>query len=156
MIGWRQAYPGYFGPNHGTFRLNTFTKAKIWSSNPHFALARCVSKDPPQTKHYRKVTQLAEDATRYLPHKNNDLIVGDGFAFDSRVSLLEDKADCASNQYLHSGVGDPKMLADFKKKAMKISLTMAVDIDILAPSRANLQPYKRRPQFSSWKPESID
>ena len=160
-----ESYPGdILGlHNHGTIQIgDTFTEGENlqFTGIPHFApeLFRCVRlKDPLKTKQLQKgLTQLSEEgATQvFMPHKNNDLIVGavGVLQFDVVVFRLLDeyKAEAVYDQiniYTARWVrcGDPKMLADFKKKAYE---NLADDggghLTYLAPSRANLQLMQER------------
>ena len=160
-----EAYPGdILGlHNHGTIQIgDTFTEGEDlqFTGIPHFApelFRRVRLKDPLKTKQLQKgLTQLSEEgATQvFMPHKNNDLIVGavgvlqfDVVAF----RLLEEyKAEAVYDQisvYTARWVkcDDSKVLGDFKKKAYE---HLANDgggyLTYLAPSRANLQLMQER------------
>ena len=149
--------------NHGTIQIgDTFTEGEDlqFTGIPHFApelFRRVRLKDPLKTKQLQKgLTQLSEEgATQvFMPHKNNDLIVGavGTLQFDVVAFRLLDeyKAEAIYEQinvYTARWVkcGDPKMLADFKKKAFE---QLADDgggyLTYLAPSRANLQLIQER------------
>ena len=156
----QEAYPGdILGlHNHGTIQIgDTFTEGEDlqFTGIPHFApelFRRVRLKDPLKTKQLQKgLTQLSEEgATQvFMPHKNNDLIVGavGVLQFDVVIFRLLDeyKAEVVYDQisiYTARWIkcDDPKILSDFKKKAYE---HLADDgggyLTYLAPSRANLQ-----------------
>ena len=160
-----EAYPGdILGlHNHGTIQIgDTFTEGEDlqFTGIPHFApelFRRVRLKDPLKTKQLQKgLTQLSEEgATQvFMPYKNNDLIVGavGVLQFDVVAFRLLDeyKAEAVYDQIsVHTArwikCDDPKMLADFKKKAYE---HLADDgggyLTYLAPSRANLQLMQER------------
>ena len=114
-------------------------------------------KDRRKSKQLQKGhTELSEeDATQvFMPHKNNDLIVGavgvlqfDVVAFrlldEYKAEAVYDQINVYTARWIKCD--DPKMLADFKKKAYE---NLADDggryLTYLAPSRANLQLMQER------------
>ena len=160
-----EAYPGdILGlHNHGTIQIgDTFTEGEDlqFTGIPHFApelFRRVRLKDPLKTKQLQKgLTQLSEEgATQvFMPHKNNDLIVGavgvlqfDVVAFrlldEYKAEAVYDQINVYTARWIKCD--DPKMLADFKKKAYE---HLADDgggyLTYLAPSRANLQLMQER------------
>ena len=155
-----EAYPGdILGlHNHGTIQIgDTFSEGEHlqFTGIPHLApelFRRVRLKDPLKTKQLQKgLTQLSEEgATQvFMPHKNNDLIVGavgtlqfDVVAFrlldEYKAEAIYDQVSVYTARWIRCA--DPKMLADFKKKAYE---HLADDgggyLTYLAPSRANLQ-----------------
>jgi peptide chain release factor 3 len=109
-------------------------------------------KDPLKTKQLQKgLTQLAEEgATQvFMPHKNNELIVGavgtlqfDVVAFrllaEYKAEAVYDQVNIFTARWIKCD--DPKMLVEFSKKAFD---NLANDgggyLTYLAPSRANLR-----------------
>ena len=160
-----EAYPGdILGlHNHGTIQIgDTFTEGENlqFKGIPHFApelFRRVRLKDPLKAKQLQKgLTQLSEEgATQvFMPHKNNDLIVGavGVLQFDVVAFRLLDeyKAEAVYEQItVHTARwirgADTKILSDFKKKAHE---HLADDgggyLTYLAPSRANLQLMQER------------
>ena len=160
-----EAYPGdILGlHNHGTIQIgDTFTEGENlqFKGIPHFApelFRRVRLKDPLKAKQLQKgLTQLSEEgATQvFMPHKNNDLIVGavGVLQFDVVAFRLLDeyKAEAVYEQItVHTArwirCADTKILSDFKKKAQE---HLADDgggyLTYLAPSRANLQLMQER------------
>jgi len=160
-----EAYPGdILGlHNHGTIQIgDTFTEGENlqFKGIPHFApelFRRVRLKDPLKAKQLQKgLTQLSEEgATQvFMPHKNNDLIVGavGVLQFDVVAFRLLDeyKAEAVYEQIaVHTArwirCVDTKILSDFKKKAHE---HLADDgggyLTYLAPSRANLQLMQER------------
>ena len=160
-----EAYPGdILGlHNHGTIQIgDTFTEGENlqFKGIPHFApelFRRVRLKDPLKAKQLQKgLTQLSEEgATQvFMPHKNNDLIVGavGVLQFDVVAFRLLDeyKAEAVYEQIIvHTArwirCADTKILSDFKKKAHE---HLADDgggyLTYLAPSRANLQLMQER------------
>lgn len=160
-----EAYPGdILGlHNHGTIQIgDTFSEGEDlqYTGIPHFApelFRRVRLKDPLKTKQLQKgLTQLSEEgATQvFMPHKNNDLIVGavgtlqfDVVAFrlldEYKAEAIYDQVNVYTARWIRCA--DPKMLADFKKKAYE---HLADDgggyLTYLAPSRANLQLMQER------------
>jgi peptide chain release factor 3 len=160
-----EAYPGdILGlHNHGTIQIgDTFTEGEDlqFTGIPHFApelFRRVRLKDPLKTKQLQKgLTQLSEEgATQvFMPNKNNDLIVGavgvlqfDVVAFrlldEYKAEAVYDQINVYTARWIKCD--DPKMLADFKKKAYE---NLADDgggyLTYLAPSRANLQLMQER------------
>ncbi len=161
----QEAYPGdILGlHNHGTIQIgDTFTEGEDlqFTGIPHFApelFRRVRLKDPLKTKQLQKgLTQLSEEgATQvFMPHKNNDLIVGavgilqfDVVAFRLLDEYLAEAVYDEISVYTARWIkcGDPKILSDFKKKAYE---HLADDgggyLTYLAPSRANLQLMQER------------
>ena len=160
-----EAYPGdILGlHNHGTIQIgDTFTEGEDFQFTgiPHFApelFRRVRLKDPLKTKQLQKgLTQLSEEgATQvFMPHKNNDLIVGavgvlqfDVVAFrlldEYKAEAVYDQISVYTARWIKCD--DPKILSDFKKKAYE---HLADDgggyLTYLAPSRANLQLMQER------------
>jgi peptide chain release factor 3 len=160
-----EAYPGdILGlHNHGTIQIgDTFTEGEDlqFTGIPHFApelFRRVRLKDPLKTKQLQKgLTQLSEEgATQvFMPHKNNDLIVGavgvlqfDVVAFrlldEYKAEAVYDQISVYTARWIKCD--DPKILSDFKKKAYE---HLADDgggyLTYLAPSRANLQLMQER------------
>lgn len=160
-----EAFPGdILGlHNHGTIQIgDTFSEGELlqYTGIPHFApelFRRVRLKDPLKTKQLQKgLTQLSEEgATQvFMPHKNNDLIVGavgtlqfDVVAFrlldEYKAEAIYDQVNVFTARWIQCD--DPKMLADFKKKAYE---QLADDgggyLTYLAPSRANLQLIQER------------
>jgi peptide chain release factor 3 len=143
--------------NHGTIQIgDTFTSGEDFRflGIPHFApelFRRVQLRDPLKSKQLRQgLTQLSEEgATQvFMPIANNDLIVGavGVLQFDVVAFRLKDeyKVECS---YEHVNVNtarwvecdDPKMLADFKRKAeVNLALDGAGHLTYLAPTRVNL------------------
>jgi len=143
--------------NHGTIQIgDTFTEGEEFRflGIPHFApemFRRVQIKDPLKTKQLRQgLTQLSEEgATQvFMPLANNDLILGAVgiLQFDVVVFRLRDeyKVECvyqpvSINTARWIECDDPKMLADFRRKA---ETNLAIDgsghLTYLAPSRVNL------------------
>lgn len=159
------AYPGdILGlHNHGTIQIgDTFTEGEDlqFKGIPHFApelFRRVRLKDPLKTKQLlRGLTQLSEEgATQvFMPHKNNDLIVGavgvlqfDVVAFrlldEYKAEAVYDQINVYTARWIKCD--DPKILADFKKKAYEnLSNDGGGYLTYLAPSRANLQLMRER------------
>ena len=143
--------------NHGTIQIgDTFTEGEDFRylGIPHFApemFRRVQIKDPLKTKQLRQgLTQLSEEgATQvFMPLTNNDLILGAVgiLQFDVVVFRLKDeyKVECAyeavgTNTARWVECDDPKMLADFKKKAeANLAVDGAGHLTYLAPTRVNL------------------
>ncbi len=159
------AYPGdIIGlHNHGTIQIgDTFTDGGLlrYLGIPHFApelFRRVQLRDPLKSKQLRQgLTQLSEEgATQvFMPLRNNDLILGavGVLQFDVVAFRLKDeyKVDCA-----YEGVSvntarwvecdDPKMLADFKRKAEDhLAVDGAGHLTYLAPTRVNLSLMEER------------
>jgi peptide chain release factor 3 len=144
--------------NHGTIQIgDTFTEGEDFRfvGVPHFApelFRRVQIRDPLKSKQLRQgLTQLSEEgATQvFMPLANNDLILGavGVLQFDVVAYRLKDeyKVDCAyeavgTNTARWVACDDPKMLADFKRKAeTNLALDGAGHLTYLAPSRVNLQ-----------------
>jgi len=160
-----EAYPGdIIGlHNHGTIQIgDTFTEGEHmqFTGIPHFApelFKRVRLKDPLKTKQLQKgLTQLAEEgATQvFMPHKNNDLIVGavGTLQFDVVAFRLLDEYKAEA---IYEGVNvytarwirckDPKKLAEFQDKAHdNLARDGGGHLTYLAPSRANLQLIQER------------
>ena len=160
-----EAYPGdILGlHNHGTIQIgDTFTEGENlqFKGIPHFApelFRRVRLKDPLKAKQLQKgLTQLSEEgATQvFMPHKNNDLIVGavgvlqfDVVAFrlldEYKAEAVYEKITVHTARWIRCA--DTKILSDFKKKAHE---HLADDgggyLTYLAPSRANLQLMQER------------
>ncbi len=143
--------------NHGTIQIgDTFTSNEKfrYMGIPHFApelFRRVRLNDPLKSKQLRQgLTQLSEEgATQvFMPLVNNDLILGAVgiLQFDVVVYRLKEeyKVDCAYeavnvNTARWIECDDPKMLADFKRKAeANLSLDGAGHLTYLAPTRVNL------------------
>ncbi|MBL4681082.1 MAG: peptide chain release factor 3 [Pseudomonadales bacterium] len=143
--------------NHGTIQIgDTFTTGEEFRylGIPHFApelFRRVQLKDPLRSKQLRQgLTQLSEEgATQvFMPQHNTDLILGavGVLQFDVVAFRLkgEYKVDCAYapvNVYTARWIecDDPKMLADFKKKAeMNLAIDGSGHLTYLAPTRVNL------------------
>jgi peptide chain release factor 3 len=143
--------------NHGTIQIgDTFTDGEDFRfvGVPHFApemFRRVQLRDPLKSKQLRQgLTQLSEEgATQvFMPLINNDLILGavGVLQFDVVVFRLKDeyKVDCAYepvNVFTARWVecDDPKMLADFRKKAeVNLAVDSAGHLTYLATTRVNL------------------
>lgn len=143
--------------NHGTIQIgDTFTEGEDFRflGIPHFApemFRRVQIKDPLKSKQLRQgLTQLSEEgATQlFMPLANNDLILGAVgiLQFDVVAFRLKDeyKVDCAYEPVGTSTArwvecDDPKMLADFKRKAeLNLAIDGAGHLTYLAPSMVNL------------------
>jgi peptide chain release factor 3 len=144
--------------NHGTIQIgDTFTEGEDFRfvGVPHFApelFRRVQIRDPLKSKQLRQgLTQLSEEgATQvFMPLANNDLILGAVgiLQFDVVVYRLRDeyKVECAyeavgTNTARWIECDDPKMLADFRRKAeANLAVDGAGHLTYLAPSRVNLQ-----------------
>jgi len=160
-----EAYPGVILGlhNHGTIQIgDTFTEGENlqFKGIPHFApelFRRVRLKDPLKAKQLQKgLTQLSEEgATQvFMPHKNNDLIVGavgvlqfDVVAFrlldEYKAEAVYEQITVLTARWIRCA--DTKILSDFKKKAHE---HLADDgggyLTYLAPSRANLQLMQER------------
>ncbi len=160
-----EAYPGdIIGlHNHGTIQIgDTFTEGEElrYLGIPHFApelFRRVQLKDPLKSKQLRQgLTQLSEEgATQvFMPLINNDLILGavGVLQFDVVAFRLRDeyKVDCAYeavnvNTARWIECDDPKMLADFKRKAeANLAVDGAGHLTYLAPTRVNLSLMEER------------
>jgi peptide chain release factor 3 len=143
--------------NHGTIQIgDTFTEGENFRfmGIPHFApemFRRVQIRDPLKSKQLRQgLTQLSEEgATQlFMPLANNDLILGAVgiLQFDVVAFRLKDeyKVDCAyepvgTNTARWVECDDPKMLADFRRKAeANLALDGSGHLTYLAPSRVNL------------------
>ena len=153
------AYPGdIIGlHNHGTIQIgDTFTSGKElkFIGVPHFApelYRRVRLKDPLKSKQLRQgLTQLSEEgATQvFMPLANNDLIVGavGVLQFDVVAFRLKDeyKVECAYeavtiNTARWVECDDPKMLAEFRRKAENnLALDGGGHLAYLAPTAVNM------------------
>ena len=155
-----EAYPGdIIGlHNHGTIKIgDTFTQGEDlkFTGIPHFApelFRRVVLRDPLKMKALQKgLIQLSEEgATQvFRPTQSNDLVLGavGVLQFDVVAYRLKDEynVECtyepvqvATARWIECD--DPKMLADFEKKAAEnLALDAADELTYLAPSRVNLE-----------------
>ena len=143
--------------NHGTINIgDSFSEgdAVRFTGIPNFApeiFRRAVLKDPLKLKALQKgLSQLCEEGATQLfkPLRNNDLILGavGPLQFDVVAHRLKDeyKVDC---QFENVNVAtarwvdcdDPKMLADFEKKAHdNLALDHGDQLVYIAPTRVNL------------------
>ncbi|MGQ9425462.1 peptide chain release factor 3 [Gilvimarinus sp. F26214L] len=143
--------------NHGTIQIgDTFTDGEglKFTGIPHFApelFRRIRLADPLKTKQLQKgLQQLAEEGSTqvFFPLKNNDIIVGavGMLQFEVVAYRLKDeyKVDAIYENINVNTVrwvecDDPKVLAEFKRKAAD---NLAVDagghLSYLAPTRVNL------------------
>ncbi|MCB1646934.1 MAG: peptide chain release factor 3, partial [Pseudomonadales bacterium] len=143
--------------NHGTIQIgDTFTEGEDFRFEgiPHFApelFRRVQLRDPLKSKQLRQgLTQLSEEgATQlFMPLANNDLILGAVgiLQFDVVAFRLRDeyKVECSYEPVSVSTArwiecSDPKMLADFKRKAeANLAIDGAGHLTYLAPTRVNL------------------
>ena len=154
-----EAYPGdIIGlHNHGTIKIgDTFSQGESlkFTGIPHFApelFRRVVLRDPLKMKALQKgLIQLSEEgATQvFRPLQSNDLVLGavGVLQFDVVAYRLKDEynVECsyepvqvATARWIECD--DPKMLADFEKKAAEnLALDAADELTYLAPSRVNL------------------
>jgi len=154
-----EAYPGdIIGlHNHGTIKIgDTFSQGETlkFTGIPHFApelFRRVVLRDPLKMKALQKgLIQLSEEgATQvFRPKQSNDLVLGAVgiLQFDVVAYRLKDEynVECsyepvqvATARWIECD--DPKMLADFEKKAAEhLSIDAADELTYLAPSRVNL------------------
>ena len=143
--------------NHGTINIgDSFSEgdAVRFTGIPNFApeiFRRAVLKDPLKLKALQKgLSQLCEEGATQLfkPIRNNDLILGavGPLQFDVVAHRLKDeyKVDC---QFENVNVAtarwvdcdDPKMLAEFEKKAHdNLALDHGDQLVYIAPTRVNL------------------
>jgi peptide chain release factor 3 len=143
--------------NHGTINIgDSFSEGESlrFTGIPNFApeiFRRAVLKDPLRLKALQKgLAQLCEEGATQLfrPFRNNDLILGavGPLQFDVVAHRLRDeyKVEC---QFENVNVAtarwveceDPKMLADFKRKAEdNLALDHGESLVYIAPTRVNL------------------
>ena len=143
--------------NHGTINIgDSFSEGESlrFTGIPNFApeiFRRAVLKDPLRLKALQKgLAQLCEEGATQLfrPFRNNDLILGavGPLQFDVVAHRLHDeyKVEC---QFENVNVAtarwveceDPKMLADFKRKAEdNLALDHGESLVYIAPTRVNL------------------
>ncbi len=143
--------------NHGTINIgDSFSEGEVlrFTGIPNFApeiFRRAVLKDPLRLKALQKgLAQLCEEGATQLfrPMRNNDLILGavGPLQFDVVAHRLRDeyKVEC---QFENVNVAtarwvecdDPKMLADFKRKAEdNLALDHGGSLVYIAPTRVNL------------------
>jgi len=143
--------------NHGTINIgDSFSEGEElrFTGIPNFApeiFRRAVLKDPLRLKALQKgLAQLCEEGATQLfrPMRNNDLILGavGPLQFDVVAHRLQDeyKVEC---QFENVNVAtarwvecdDPKMLADFKRKAEdNLALDHGGSLVYIAPTRVNL------------------
>jgi peptide chain release factor 3 len=143
--------------NHGTINIgDSFSEGESlrFTGVPNFApeiFRRAVLKDPLRLKALQKgLAQLCEEGATQLfrPFRNNDLILGavGPLQFDVVAHRLRDeyKVEC---QFENVNVAtarwvecdDPKMLADFKRKAEdNLALDHGESLVYIAPTRVNL------------------
>ncbi len=143
--------------NHGTINIgDSFSEGESlrFTGIPNFApeiFRRAVLKDPLRLKALQKgLAQLCEEGATQLfrPFRNNDLILGavGPLQFDVVAPRLHDeyKVEC---QFENVNVAtarwveceDPKMLADFKRKAEdNLALDHGESLVYIAPTRVNL------------------
>ncbi len=143
--------------NHGTINIgDSFSEGEAlrFTGVPNFApeiFRRAVLKDPLRLKALQKgLAQLCEEGATQLfrPLRNNDLILGavGPLQFDVVAHRLRDeyKVEC---QFENVNVAtarwvecdDPKMLADFKRKAQdNLALDHGESLVYIAPTRVNL------------------
>jgi peptide chain release factor 3 len=143
--------------NHGTINIgDSFSEGEElrFTGIPNFApeiFRRAVLKDPLRLKALQKgLAQLCEEGATQLfrPMRNNDLILGavGPLQFDVVAHRLRDeyKVEC---QFENVNVAtarwvecdDPKMLADFKRKAEdNLALDHGGSLVYIAPTRVNL------------------
>jgi peptide chain release factor 3 len=143
--------------NHGTINIgDSFSEGELlrFTGVPNFApeiFRRAVLKDPLRLKALQKgLAQLCEEGATQLfrPLRNNDLILGavGPLQFDVVAHRLRDeyKVEC---QFENVNVAtarwvecrDPKMLADFKRKAEdNLALDHGERLVYIAPTRVNL------------------
>ncbi len=143
--------------NHGTINIgDSFSEGEVlrFTGVPNFApeiFRRAVLKDPLRLKALQKgLAQLCEEGATQLfrPMRNNDLILGavGPLQFDVVAHRLRDeyKVEC---QFENVNVAtarwvecdDPKMLADFKRKAEdNLALDHGGSLVYIAPTRVNL------------------
>jgi len=143
--------------NHGTINIgDSFSEGEVlrFTGVPNFApeiFRRAVLKDPLRLKALQKgLAQLCEEGATQLfrPLRNNDLILGavGPLQFDVVAHRLRDeyKVEC---QFENINVAtarwvecdDPKMLADFKRKAEdNLALDHGESLVYIAPTRVNL------------------
>ncbi len=143
--------------NHGTINIgDSFTQGEEirFTGIPNFApeiFRRAVLKDPLRLKALQKgLAQLCEEGATQLfkPLRNNDLILGavGPLQFDVVAHRLrhEYNVDCqfeaievATARWVHCD--DPKMLANFEKKAHdNLALDHSDSLVYIAPTRVNL------------------
>ncbi|HSN52348.1 MAG TPA: peptide chain release factor 3 [Woeseiaceae bacterium] len=143
--------------NHGTINIgDSFSEGEAlrFTGVPNFApeiFRRAVLKDPLRLKALQKgLAQLCEEGATQLfrPLRNNDLILGavGPLQFDVVAHRLRDeyKVECqfenvnvATARWVECG--DPKMLADFKRKAEdNLALDHGERLVYIAPTRVNL------------------
>lgn len=149
--------------NHGTIQIgDTFTEGEVlkYTGVPHFApeMFRLIRlKDPLKAKALQKgLQQLSEEGSTqvFMPEANSNLIVGavGQLQYEVVAYRLKDEYKVEA-QYepvsVHTArwveCDDPKMLADFKRKAHD---NLAIDggghLTYLAPTRVNLQLMEER------------
>ena len=143
--------------NHGTINIgDSFSEGEIlrFTGIPNFApeiFRRAVLKDPLRLKALQKgLAQLCEEGATQLfrPMRNNDLILGavGPLQFDVVAHRLRDeyKVECqfetvnvATARWVECD--DPKMLADFTRKAEdNLALDHGDSLVYIAPTRVNL------------------
>lgn len=143
--------------NHGTINIgDSFSEGEVlrFTGIPNFApeiFRRAVLKDPLRLKALQKgLAQLCEEGATQLfrPLRNNDLILGavGPLQFDVVAHRLRDeyKVECqfenvnvATARWVECS--DPKMLADFKRKAEdNLALDHGESLVYIAPTRVNL------------------
>ena len=143
--------------NHGTINIgDSFSEGEVlrFTGIPNFApeiFRRAVLKDPLRLKALQKgLAQLCEEGATQLfrPLRNNDMILGavGPLQFDVVAHRLRDeyKVECqfetvnvATARWVDCG--DPKMLADFNRKAEdNLALDHGGSLVYIAPTRVNL------------------
>ncbi|MCL6415998.1 peptide chain release factor 3 [Aestuariirhabdus sp. Z084] len=143
--------------NHGTIQIgDTFTEGEAlkYTGIPHFApelFKRVRLKDPLKMKQLQKgLQQLSEEGSTqlFMPHRNNDLIVGavGVLQFEVVAYRLKDeyKVECiyepiSVNTARWVECDDAKMLEEFKRKANdNLAIDAGGHLTYLAPTRVNL------------------